>query len=58
MLNNILGGILGVGGLATFLGIMLFRVPALPLIIISVSVMLLLIWDFVNTVREDAERRR
>jgi hypothetical protein len=57
-MNNILGGILGIGGLATFLGIMLYRVPALPLIIICAGVMLLLIWDFVNTVREDAERRR
>jgi hypothetical protein len=57
-MNNIIGGIIGIGGLGVFLGIMLFRVPALPLIIICLGVMLLLIWDFVNELRADAEKRR
>lgn len=57
-MNNIIGGIIGIGGLGVFLGIMLFRVPALPLIIICMGVMLLLIWDFVNELRADAEKRR
>lgn len=58
MFNNLVGGIIGIGGLGVFLGIMLFKVPALPLIIICVGVMLLLVWDFINTVREDATKRR
>ncbi len=58
MFNNLIGGVIGIGGLGLFLGIMLFRVPALPLIVICVGVMLLLIWDFVNTIREEAEKRR
>jgi hypothetical protein len=57
-MNNIIGGIIGIGGLGIFLGIMLFRVPALPLIMICVGVMLLLIWDYVNELRADAEKRR
>jgi len=58
MLNNIIGGAIGIGGLGLFLGIMLFRVPALPLIIICVSVMALLVWDFLRALREEAEKRR
>ena len=50
---------LGIGGLAVFLGIMLIWVPALPLIVICVGVMLLLVYDFVNELRiESAKRRR
>jgi hypothetical protein len=46
-----ISGVLGIAMLATFLGIMLFWVPAPPLIIIVVCVMLLLIWDFIQTLR-------
>jgi hypothetical protein len=46
-----ISGVLGIAMLATFLGIMLFWVPAPPLIIIVVGVMLLLIWDFIQTLR-------
>lgn len=42
-------GVLGIAMLGAFLGIMLVWVPALPLIIIVVSVMLLLLYDFVMT---------
>lgn len=58
MLNNIIGGIIGIGGLGLFLGIMLFRVPALPLIVICASVMALLVWDFLGALRQEAEKRR
>ncbi|MBS4083552.1 MAG: hypothetical protein KGZ73_08385 [Rhizobiales bacterium] len=57
MLNNIIGGIIGIGGLGLFLGIMLFRVPALPLIIICVGVMALLVWDLLLALRQETEKR-
>ena len=44
-------GIIGIAMLVVFLGIMLWWVPAPPLIIIVVSVLALLIYDFVQTVR-------
>jgi hypothetical protein len=44
-------GVLGIAMLGAFLGIMLVWVPALPLIVIVVTVMLLLVYDFVMTVR-------
>lgn len=51
-------GILGIGGLVVFMGIMLIWVPAPPLIIICVGVLLLLIYDFVSELREEAAKRR
>jgi hypothetical protein len=51
-------GILGIGGLLVFLGIMLIWVPALPLIAICVGVMLLLIYDFLNEIRAESAKRR
>jgi hypothetical protein len=48
---NFVTGILGIAGVATFLGIMLWWVPALPLIIIVVVVLALLIYDFAQSVR-------
>lgn len=50
-------GIIGIGGLIVFLGIMLIWVPAPPLIIICVGVVLLLLYDFVNALREEREKR-
>jgi hypothetical protein len=44
-------GIIGIAMLATFLGFMLWWIPAPPLIVIMGSVMLLLIYDFVQTLR-------
>jgi hypothetical protein len=44
-------GIIGIVMLAAFLGIMVIWVPAPPLIIIVLSVMALLIYDFVMTLR-------
>ena len=52
-------GIIGIGLLAAFLGIMLWWAPAVPLIIIVVGVFILLIYDFVQTLRygEDTSKR-
>jgi hypothetical protein len=44
-------GIIGIALLCIFLGFMLVWVPAPPLIIIMVGVVLLLVYDFVRTVR-------
>lgn len=55
---TLLAGIIGIAGLAVFLGIMLIWVPAPPLIIICVGTMLLLIYDFVNELREESAKRR
>ena len=44
-------GIIGIAMLASFLGIMLWWVKALPLIIIIVFVFVLMLYDFVQTVR-------
>ncbi len=51
MIANLIAGIIGIGALATFLGIMLWWVKAPPLIIIVLVVMALLIYDFVQTLR-------
>jgi uncharacterized membrane protein YfcA len=42
-------GLIGIAMLLVFLGIMLWWVPAPPLIVIIVSVVALLVYDFVQT---------
>ena len=49
-------GIIGIAMLVTFLGFMVWWVPAPPLIIIMVSVVLLLIYDFIQTLRNGESR--
>lgn len=44
-------GAIGIAMLSIFLGIMLWWVPATPLIIIVVGVMLMLLYDFIQTLR-------
>lgn len=51
MIMNLVAGLIGITMVATFLGIMVWWVPALPLIVIIVCVMLLLCYDLVQTVR-------
>jgi hypothetical protein len=51
MMMNLITGIIGIAMLMTFLGIMVWWVKAIPLIIIVVGVILLLIYDFVQTLR-------
>jgi hypothetical protein len=50
-MRDFISGIIGIGMLMVFLGIMVWWVKALPLIIIIVSVLLLLIYDWVKTMR-------
>lgn len=59
MMMNLLTGLIAIILIGLFLGFMLVWVPALPLIIIVVSVMALLIYDVVQTVRfgQDYGRR-
>ena len=46
---TLVSGIIGIGLVLTFLGFMLWWVPAPPLIVIVAIVMALLIHDFVRT---------
>jgi hypothetical protein len=48
-MTNFITGIIGIAGIAVFLGIMLWWVPATPLIVIVVCVLVLLIWDFAQS---------
>jgi hypothetical protein len=59
MIAQLIAGVIGIGMLATFLGIMVWWVKAPPLIIIVLCVMALLVWDFVQTLRygESGSRR-
>jgi hypothetical protein len=51
MMLNLVTGFIGIAMLAAFLGIMLWWVPAPPLIIIVFVVMGLLLYDFIDTLR-------
>jgi hypothetical protein len=51
MITNLVTGIIGLAGVMTFLGFLLWWIKAPPLIIICAVVMLLLVWDFVQSVR-------
>ena len=51
MMMILITGLIGIAMLATFLGIMVWWVKALPLIIIVVGVLALLIYDFVQELR-------
>jgi hypothetical protein len=48
---TLITGLIGLAMLMTFLGIMLWWIKALPLIIIVATVLALVIYDFVMTVR-------
>jgi hypothetical protein len=51
MTANLVTGIIGIAMVGTFLGIMIWWVKAVPLIIIVVGVLLLLVYDFVLSLR-------
>ena len=51
MIMTLITGLIGIAMLATFLGIMVWWVKALPLIIIVVGVFILVIVDFVQELR-------
>ena len=51
MIAHLISGVIGIGMLAAFLGFMVVWVPAPPLIIIIILAGLLLLYDFVQTLR-------
>jgi len=51
MMMLLITGLIGIALLATFLGIMVWWVKAVPLIVIVVGVLALLIYDFVQELR-------
>ena len=51
MITNLVTGIIGVASVIAFLGVLLWWIKAPPLIIIAVGVMVLLIYDFVLSLR-------
>ena len=50
-MTNFITGFIGIAGLGVFLGILLWWIKAPPLIVIGVVVMLLLLVDFVQSLR-------
>ena len=52
MMMTLITGLIGIALLATFLGIMVWWVKALPLVIIVVVVLALLTFDFVQELRD------
>ena len=56
MITTLITGLIGIGLLVTFLGIMVWWVKAPPLIIIVVGVLVLLLIDFVQELRAESNR--
>ena len=50
-MTNLITGIIGLAMVITFLGFMVIWVKAIPLIIIVVGVMVLAVFDFVQSLR-------
>ena len=57
-MTNLITGIIGLGLVMTFLGIVLAWVKAIPLIVIVVGVMILAVIDFVKSLRAANGARR
>jgi len=59
MMRDLVAGLIGIGMVFLFMGIILWWVKAPPLIIITVAVAAMLLYDFVRTVRygENGNRR-
>lgn len=51
MSTGLITGLIGIALVLSFLGILLWWVKVLPLIVITVIVMLMLLYDFVQTMR-------
>lgn len=51
-MTNLITGLIGVAAVMAFLGILLWWIKAPPLIIICVVVMGLLVWDFLQSLRQ------
>jgi hypothetical protein len=56
MITTLITGLIGIGLLVAFLGIMVWWVKALPLIIIVVGVLVLLLIDFAQELRAESNR--
>jgi hypothetical protein len=56
MITLLISGIIGIALWATFLGIMVWWVKALPLMIIVVGVLALLLFDFAQELRAASNR--
>jgi hypothetical protein len=56
MRNLLIPGIVGIGILATFLGFLLGKILAIPLIVIAVSVILMLVYDFYLEIKAAREK--
>jgi xanthosine utilization system XapX-like protein len=54
-MTMLITGVIGIGMFVAFLGFLIVWVPAPPLIVIVVGVTALLIYDFVNELRAQAE---
>ncbi len=55
---TLLTGIIGIAILLVFLGVLLWWIKSLPLTIVVVGVILLLLYDFVHTLRQGESRGR
>jgi hypothetical protein len=53
---TLITGIIGLAMLVAFLAILLWWIKALPLTVIVVAVLVLQVWDFVQTLRSDDNR--
>ena len=58
-MRDFVAGIIGIATVFVFMGVILWWVPALPLILISVAVAAMLLFDFIRAVRygENGQRR-
>jgi membrane protein implicated in regulation of membrane protease activity len=54
MMMTLVTGIAGIAMLVAFLGTLVWWIRALPFTIIVVAVVLMLLWDFVQTVRSSS----
>lgn len=50
---TLITGIVGIAMLVAFLGVLLWWIRAVPLMIVVASVILLLLYDFTRTLRQD-----
>lgn len=58
MTNLLIPGILGIVILATFLGFLLGKILAIPLIVIAVAVILMLLYDFYLEIKAARGQRK
>ena len=50
-MTNVITGIIGIAGVLAFLGLLLWWIKAVPLIVISIIVVALLVYDFWKSLR-------